>query len=194
MTNDAMEGAGMPFNGDGHMMTEFLKLKEQFGITHVIETGTYKGDTTLWLSDNFNFVITIEANPTYRAIAQKRFKDRHNIILIPGDSSKDLADMITQCGESNLLIFLDAHWNKNPVLRELEQIKESGKYPVLAIHDFQNPDVPDMGFDVYPNEGIIYDWKWIESRVEAIYPKYEKYYNQEAEGARRGCIFITPKL
>ena len=187
-----MIGEGAPFNGDIHMEQEFLRLKEKFGIAHVIETGTYHGDTTLWLSNNFDFVITIEANLVYRGISEKRFENRKNIMLIPGDSSKDLLSQIKRCGDMPLLIFLDAHWHKNPVLRELEQIKESGKQPVLAIHDFQNPDVPDMGYDIYPNENIVYDWKWIQSRVEDIYPKYDRYYNQKATGARRGCVFITP--
>lgn len=188
----------LPFNGDTHLEKHFLALKEKFGITMVVETGTYHGFTTKWLGQNFDTVYTIESNPAYIDIAIKNIMQdggMPNITSLQGDSSKDLLQVIQACPQ-NLLIFLDAHWAKNPVLKELEQIKESGIKPVLVIHDFQVPGHPELGFDEYPGEKIVYNWEWIESRVEDIYgPEgYEKFYNTEATGAMRGCLFITPKI
>ena len=52
-----MKNEGFPFNGDSFMKLDFLKLKEK-GFNTVVETGTYHGDTTEWLCDNFDKVYT----------------------------------------------------------------------------------------------------------------------------------------
>ena len=106
-----------------------------------------------------------------------------------------MKEVLPLVNDSKTIIFLDAHWYTNPVLNELVAIKESGKKPILAIHDFMVPDHPEFGYDIYPEQEIVYDWKWIEKYIEDIYgPKgYTKEYNTEATGAMRGCIFILPK-
>jgi antitoxin component YwqK of YwqJK toxin-antitoxin module len=96
--------------------------------------------------------------------------------------------------EGNTIFFLDAHWYTNPVLNELDAIKESGKKPIIAIHDFMVPDHPEFGYDIYPDQNIVYNWEWIQGKIESIYGKsgYTKEYNNEATGAMRGCIFLFP--
>lgn len=186
---------GNPFNNDIHMEEEFLRLKEHFNITHVIETGTYHGDTTHWLIHNFDVVHTIETNPDHLRVAYNKLKGHRNLTIWTGSSAEKLGDMMEACDGRSLLVFLDAHWYKNPVLAELEQIALLGAKPVLVIHDFKVPDHPEFGYDEYPNEKIVYEWDWIKSRVDAIYgaDKYVHYYNTKAEGAKRGCLFIFPK-
>lgn len=188
-----MEGQGKPFNGDTHMQDEFLRLKKKHGIERVIETGTFHGDTTAWLSDNFDFVRTIEFDRTRQNLSLRKLRGRANVELFNGDSSKDLAKMLKGF-TGNLLIFLDAHWFANPVLAELKQIAEAGITPVLAIHDFYNPNDPTMGFDQYPDQGIKYEYSWIEPSLKSIYgDNFAFHYNKVATGARRGCIFVYPK-
>lgn len=183
-----------PFNGDTYLEKHFLDLKEKFGITRVIETGTFHGFTTKWLSENFQYVTTIESNISYISEIKKNIAGKENVDFRIGDSSQDLKAAIL-ANPNDLLIFLDAHWAKNPVLRELDQIAECRIRPVIAIHDFQVPDHPELGFDEYPNEKIVYNWEWIAPRIEVIYgvDGYEKFYNSEATGAMRGCLFIIPK-
>lgn len=93
------------------------------------------------------------------------------------------------------LIFLDAHWYKNPLLSELHAIATHGIKPVIAIHDFKVPDHPELGYDVYAKQNITYDFAYIKESIENIYGKdgYEYHYNSEATGDKRGCIFIYPK-
>jgi hypothetical protein len=186
-----MEGQGMPFNGDTHMQDEFLRLKELHGIKNVIETGTNLGDTTKWLASNFDNVTTIEVNLTYHSQAKRNLSKYRNIDLIRGDSSRILNELIA-FKRNNLLIFLDAHWGKNPLMDELNHIANSKTYPVLVIHDFMNPNDPTMGFDTYDNQP--YQFDWIEESLHRIYPDgFDYHYNSEAVGARRGCIFVYPK-
>lgn len=189
-----MIGEGQPFNGDIHLQDEFIRLKSHFNIKEVIETGTYHGDTTLWLAHNFDVVHTIETNPTHINVAGPKLKDQKNVTLWVGSSAERLGDVIEHCETVRPLIFLDAHWYANPVLKELDQIAELGSKPILVIHDFKVPDHPDFGYDVYPNEKIIYEWDWIKSRIDKIYGEdgYRHYYNTKATGAKRGCVFIIP--
>ena len=192
------------FNSDTFMEERFLWLKEHFNINMVIETGTYRGETAKWLGENFEAVRTIESNVEHYNISQQVLKDSPNVEMYKGDSSTDLVNMVRAIGGSNVLFFLDAHWYKNPVLDELIQISMiyrnsamEGKKPVIAIHDFQVPDHPELGFDEYPAQGIVYNWEWIKSYVEKIYggvegQAFQISYNSQATGSMRGCIFITP--
>ena len=50
----------LPFNGDSFVCKEFLKIKEQLGITVAVETGSCMYSTTKWLGENFNRVHTTE--------------------------------------------------------------------------------------------------------------------------------------
>lgn len=190
----SMAFSNAPFNEDSFMEKEFLKLKDQFNIKTVIETGTYHGVTTKWLSENFNQIKTIEVNKTHYDKAKQFLNYIPNINMFLGESSLLLGEILKL--SPNPLVFLDAHWYTNPVLEELKQIKESGIKPVLVIHDFKNPHHPDFGYDTYPDQGIIYEWDWIKDKIEDIYGEhgvgYNYYYNSQADGAKRGCVFIAP--
>ena len=189
-----MEGAGQPFNGDLFMQDAFIKLRDKHGIKRVIETGTYHGDTTEWLATNFDKVRTIEYDRTNMNVSQRKLKKLVNVEQFQGDSSRDLSRMMLNFTDS-LLIFLDAHWYKNPVIDELKQIELADIKPVLAIHDFYNPEDPTMGYDEYPAQGIKYEYSWIQPMLARIYgdASYSFHYNKKATGARRGCIFVYPK-
>lgn len=197
-----------PFNEDTFMEEYFRDLRDLYNIKVVIETGTYHGKTTEWLCRNFDQVATIEVNDEFYAIAMSRFLNAglKNVTAIKGSS----ADCLTRVLEGfvavgpysikrnfhgNVLIFLDAHWYENPVLKELEAIRNSGIKPVLAIHDFKNPEDETMGFDVYPDQGIVYEYSWVKSLVEEIYGHDPiLFYNKQAAGARRGCLFVVPQI
>jgi len=117
-----------------------------------------------------------------------------NVNVVLG-SSPDFLDSIL-CGPmlkiKRILFFLDAHWDDYcPLLDELKLIADNNLEPVIAIHDFKVPDCPLLGFDSY--KGQDYDFDWIKPSIEKIYPDgYVVEYNNEAEGAKRGVIFIYP--
>jgi glycosyltransferase involved in cell wall biosynthesis len=187
-----------PFNEDVFMEKYFLEFRDTYDIHEVIETGTYHGMTTEWFARYFSKVQTIEINDENFTIAKNRLSRYSNVTLHKG-SSADILGEILRGGVfldngKHLLIFLDAHWHTNPVLQELHAIKLSGLTPVLAIHDFKNPLRPEYGYDSYSDQGVVYEWDWIKNNIEEIYKtcEYKVSYNLEAEGARRGCLFITP--
>lgn len=187
-----------PFNGDTFLENEILALKDFHKIEKAIELGTCLGSSTLWLSQNFRRVDTTEINREFYVIATERFAEQAgNNITIYNEDSRSILEMLIQSGQQPVFIFIDSHWGQsNPLLQELDIIAQSGnKNVILAIHDFKVPDHPELGWDEYAAEGIVYEWSWIESRIEKIYGKgnFNHYYNSEATGAKRGVVFIEPK-
>ena len=184
----------LAFNNDRYLEEKFLKIRDSFNLDTVIETGTYHGATTSWFSEHFKDVYTIESHPKHFGEASERIGHIDNIKMSLGDSPEFLKTTLSSIDDSKTIIFLDAHWYTNPVLAELDAIKESGKLPILAIHDFMVPGHPEFGYDEYPEQDIIYNWEWIEDHINLIYGKdgYFKDYNTEAAGSMRGCLFIFP--
>ncbi len=192
-----------PFNCDTKMQDEFLKLKNQYKIKNVIETGTYHGVTTRWLAGNFDKIFTVEVNDTYYKQAILNLSGIKNIMAYLG-SSETFLPIILKIVDNDTIIFLDAHWNKNPLLGELKAIKESGLKPALIIHDFFVDGKSDInnpagawGFDLYPEQNVLYNWDFVKDAVEAIYGAdgYVRYFNSEVaeNSAQRGCLFVLPR-
>lgn len=183
-----------PFSGDNILAETILQLKNEFNLTTAIETGTYKGATTLWLNEHFEDVHTTEIDSRLYDNLRKAFKGT-KIKLWCAGSQEALPEILNYISDSRPFIFLDSHWYVNPLLSELDTIAKAGIKPVLAIHDFKVPNHPELGFDTYPKQDIVYDFAYIESRLEKIYGKdgYVYFYNSEANGDKRGCIFIYSK-
>lgn len=179
------------FEGDLFLKLEFEKVIQRNEIEAVIETGTFHGNTTKQLSKMVRFVHSIEVNPENFAIASNNCKHIDNVGIYLGSSEKMLQDIFKKVNlENKFLFFLDAHWEDyNPLRDELKVIKESGLRPCIIIHDFKVPNKP-FGFDTY--KGQDYELSWIKDLLIDIYgPDFKYYYNEQAEGANRGVIFIN---
>jgi hypothetical protein len=192
--DNSLEQMTTPFSGDNILAETILQLQKEFNLTTAIETGTYKGATTLWLNEHFDDVHTTEIDSRLYDNLRKAFKGT-KIKLWCAGSQEALPEILNYISDSRPFIFLDSHWYVNPLLSELDTIAKAGIKPVLAIHDFKVPNHPELGFDTYPKQGIVYDFAYIESHLEKIYGKdgYVYFYNSEANGDKRGCIFIYSK-
>ncbi len=182
------------FEGDSFLQKEIQQLIDKYKINLVIETGTYLGATANKLSEMATKVITIEINPEYYSRAKRLLSSKSNVTLYHEDTLNIFQNIIAESASPNTLFYLDDHWReRNPLLEELSIIAKSEIKPVLAIHDFKVPNHPELGFDSYGGQD--YDWNWIKNSIDAIYGEngYEYHYNSEAEGAKRGVIFIEPK-
>lgn len=187
-----------PFNGDHFIEKKFLELRDKYGIKVAIETGTCLGSTTIFLAKNFELVKTVEINPQYYAIANGIFKQKGVCVdNILGNS----VDAILYWKELwPALYWLDAHWgNECPLLLELAAIRSVFiAFPVIAIHDFQVPNEPGLGFDSI--NGQPFTLEWIKPYLDKIYEDCENGYSteyntfEESAGAKRGIIYITPNL
>jgi len=177
------------FEGDTFIKDELIKLRNTFGLTHCVETGAQYGSTTIELKTIFKNVTTIEADEKYFDIAKGRFVNT-DIDLVHGDSGYILYRYI----KDNALFYLDAHGCEVggcALKKELEQLVAGNANNIcIAIHDFRVPG-KDFGYDTYDYE-LCYEE--IEPHLKQIYPDgYGYHFNSEADGARRGIVYIYPK-
>jgi hypothetical protein len=180
------------FNGDRLIETEILRLVTKHRTRTIVETGTYLGATTRAFAAMVPKVFTIEIDPDYWQLAG-HLDALGNVRRIQGDSGPILAELLPAL-EQPALFYLDAHWKEHsPLLDELEAIAVSGQRPVIVIHDFLNPEHPDFGFDQW--DIGVYRLELIHSTLVAIYgvDGWVHHMNFQAEGSKRGVIYIEPE-
>lgn len=181
------------FNCDTDLQQRFLALVKKHGIRTVIETGTYLGQTTVFLAQAVSKVVTIEASSLYFQQAG-HLSEIPNVRRVLGSSSEVLPAVIRET-ERPRLYFLDAHWQHfNPLLAELEAIAASGEEPVILIHDFLVPGHPELGYDMYA-DGRPISLDLVLPLLQRIYKKPDLSFNDgNAAGAQRGVLIAEPGL
>jgi|TARA_Y100000310_G_scaffold63930_1_gene59395 hypothetical protein len=131
-----------------------------------VETGTQNGNGVRWAMNYFDEIFSIEILQGLHDKCKKEFKLNENINLYLGNSAVELPKILSGLNEP-IFFWLDAHGNSNPLLKELEIIKEySVKNNVIVIDD-----VRLMGGDSAP------DWKKITkdlviSKLSEINPEF----------------------
>lgn len=178
-----------PWNGDGYLAAEVLRLKEAHGLNIAIETGTCLGSTTMWLAEHFGKVCSVEINEAFLDIAIARSKKYAGRINFTHGDSVNVLRKSTVTG----LWWLDAHWGQHcPLLDELDAIANIGGLNAIIIHDFQVPGT-DFGFDKMP-DGRPFNLDLIRTHLDAIYGEggWKHNYPTKVEGAKRGWISIEP--
>ena len=142
-----------PFNGQRRRIAivEAIVSRGDFGCA--IETGTFRGTTTKFLSDRFPSVVSIEINPRYLAFARLRLRKRRNVAIVEGDSAAELPAILLQRETGKpIFVYLDAHWGNVPLARELNILEESSLDYVAAIDDFEVPGDDGYGYDSFGKE------------------------------------------
>ena len=192
------------FNGDFIICSEFRNLKHIYNLNTAIETGSCFYSTTKWLGLVFEKVYTVESNAEYanygRTWSVDPLQGLNNVTADIDDSVRWLHKRINHTLQptDRCIFYLDAHWEQScPLLQELDAISniKTIEPPIIAIHDFYTGN-PELGYDTY--NGQRFDWEWIRPSIEniekALGTTYNHFYNQFALGAKRGIIYIIPKL
>ena len=139
-----------------------------------VETGTYLGDTTKFLSSNFPYVHTIEPSDFYIKIAKSLIKDSRKITFHKGTSEECFED-ICQNLTGDVSFWLDGHFSggntyKNdldtPVKYELNILtKYINKFEKVSIFidDIRcsfnlDKDYPSLNY--YVNWALKNNFKW----------------------------------
>jgi len=106
-------------------------------IKNFIETGTYKADSAILASKEYDKVYTIEIfEPLFKENLIKAEKEGiKNIIFILGDTLEQLQNIVSKVSSEGAVYFIDAHisgadsgWNQKkrvPLIEELEIILEN---------------------------------------------------------------------
>jgi hypothetical protein len=105
----------------------------QYGLTILVETGTYYGDMVEAMKRDFRQIYSIELSPELHAKARQRFARDANVELIQGDSGTELQKIVNQLAQP-ALFWLDGHYSggvtargekDTPIFEELNQIFNS---------------------------------------------------------------------
>ncbi len=172
-------------------------LARRIQFDQVIETGTYRGTSTEFLSAVFGAPVTsIEANPRLFSYSSRRLAAWPDITVEFGDSRvilRRVADGDGASGKSeSVLAYLDAHWEEDlPLSEELESIASGWSHAVAMIDDFQVPGDDGYAFDdCGPGKALTADYLPIVSLGgwSILYPLAA---SQEETGARRGCCVLA---
>jgi hypothetical protein len=136
-----------------------------------IESGTYFGDTTFFLSKHANHVYSIELDERLAAQAKKRFRQRPNIEILQGDSGQLIGGLLTKIS-GNVNLWLDGHFSggitckgelTTPIVAELAAVsayvkQTSNPATVVMIDDVRcfDPSIPD--YRDYPDLSFLVQW------------------------------------
>jgi hypothetical protein len=123
------------------IIREYIK---QNNISVFVETGTYFGDTTYFISKYVNRLFTIEIKKEFWENAVKRFQNIKKIEVLLGDSGIEIKRILEKLNE-RALFWLDGHYNNikeseikqiTPIYKELDAIYEHKiKNHILLIDD-----------------------------------------------------------
>ena len=141
--------------GGGVPTPNFIKwrtIKNRFHQDAVcVETGTYLGETTKWLSKNYGMVLSIEPQKKLFDFNARQFSENTKVRIFQGTSEEKFRDVLSQIeNKSNINFWLDGHFSggithkgivHSPIVQELEcikrELKRFGK-DVIAIDDFRD--------------------------------------------------------
>jgi len=134
-----------------------------------IETGTYEGSTSKFLSSRFPMIITIEPSETYYRRAMTRLGKIKNVKVIFGTSEQCFHEALGSTSDT-VNIWLDGHFSEGetflgnavtPILSELSDIASSlDKFNSVAlfIDDVRLFGNDSYSRDGYPQFSILVDW------------------------------------
>ena len=125
-----------------------------------VETGTYKGTTTEWASENFSWVYTIDISQEYLDNARLKLESAKNIFFKHGDSRVILEEVVPNLS-SNAVFWLDAHKGGGyfgsgddcPIIEEILAIHKHSHQNCILIDDvraFLFPPQPPFDYKKWP--------------------------------------------
>ena len=179
------------FNVDRFLVERVVRYNKRFGFKSAIETGTFRGETTVGLAKLFPKVFTIEVNPDFHEAVQPRFRYYGNITSLLGNSAQLLPDILDKT-DYPLFAYLDAHWQEHCPLRdEIATLMAVKKPKLIMIHDFKVPG-RDFGYDEYdrrPN-----NLEYIADLLNHDECRYAFNHQTDSQSSDRGVLFIEHLL
>lgn len=185
---------GGPMNGQERRRRIVTDLFREIAFDEIVETGTFRGSTTKWLSDVSDLpVMSVETEERFYLFAEAMCRDIPSVEILHGDSRELLRRLIARDGKRTTFFYLDAHWNEDvPRHAELRMIHDHWTQAVIMIDDFQVPGDEGYGYALYGGKPLdetylpdLGDW-------QMFYPSVP---SAQETGARRGyAIFASPDL
>jgi hypothetical protein len=185
---------GGPLNGSPVRLAAFGELNRRCSFAAVVETGTYRGESTLFFADTGCPVYSSEVDPRFWSYSRARLRSRSNAHLYLGDSRESLRQLIQDSAmpKDRVFFYLDAHWREDlPLREEVDLIFRHWTRPVVMVDDFQVPDDPGYKFDDY-GEGKKLSLAYLNPVAHlGFIPFFPALPSSEEVGIKRGWVVLA---
>ena len=184
---------GGPFNGQEYRQRIYRDLIERMPFEAIVETGTFRGATTVLLAESGLPVYTVEASPRFHAYAKLRLRSLSECVyLVQGDSRAVLEQLSrdSEMPQGAVFFYLDAHWRDDLSLREeVQLIFSHWRQAVVMVDDFE---VPGTGYSLDDHApGKVINLEYLEPLNHLDLRAYFPAITADKEtGAKRGCVVL----
>ncbi len=139
----------MPWH-DKNIVDEMDNIRDQFGFTHLVETGTDEGIGARFWSKRFDEVYTCEIRKSQFELAGKNVVQCNNVHRFLESSITFVPRIKQELSAKKTVYILDAHGGPSgwPLFDEVRALKNTPGCAIV-IHDFCVETEPHLGFDVY---------------------------------------------
>jgi hypothetical protein len=188
---------GAAFNGQRFRQRLFQDLIQKSQPASIIETGTFRGASTEFMSKTGLPIFSIERNPRYYGFCRARLWGHRNVTLWCGDSRSGLRALqigpLRNLSNRPVFVYLDAHWNDDlPLAEELEIVFSGWPSAIAMVDDFQVHDDVGYGYDNYgPNKALTSAYIARAAEKHDLRSFYPSTPSQMESGARRGCVVVA---
>jgi hypothetical protein len=191
-------GQNLGFNWQSGRKQIFADLVTVIKFDVVIETGTWIGNTTGYMSEASGLpVISAELTRRFHALARHRLRHLDGITLVNADSRAFIRQLAAdeQLKGAFPFIYLDAHWyNDLPLREEIELIAGTWDRFVVMIDDFKVPGDEGYGYDDYgPEKVLSLDYISTPIRQHGLSVFFPAIRSSAETGLRRGCVVLAPE-
>ncbi len=164
------------FNYAPELTAIFAYLKRTYNIDTVVETGTFRGGTTVLFSYLFDYVHTIEIQKSTYEQSKQMLQSHPNVQCHLGSSEQVLTELLPKLTEKPLIFYLDAHWDSYwPLLDELKIIGQTHRDNcIIVIDDFKVPQRPEIDYDRYGVHECSYEY--IRADLDKVFSAYTLHY------------------
>ena len=183
------------FNGQPGRQKLFLDLRRAIRFDEIVETGTFRGDTTAFMARRSGVsVFTSESSPRHFGYSRARVALERRVHVAFSDSRAFLKAHFgrREHAQHMAFVYLDAHWGPDlPLFEETRILFALSSSVVVMIDDFQVPDDPGYSFDSYgPAATLNLEYLRLGEVPEArvFFPALS---SSEEAGARRGCVVLA---
>jgi hypothetical protein len=141
------KAAGRPLPAPNSAKREIIRgYARAYGLDVLVETGTFYAETVRGLRKEFRQIYSIELDEHLYGMAVARCKHQANAVLLQGDSSKRIGDIIARL-TSPALFWLDAHYSggetargdvDTPIHAELIAVLGDGRPHIVLVDDMRD--------------------------------------------------------
>jgi hypothetical protein len=179
------------FNVDPFLAQRVVRYHHKHGFRCAVETGTFKGHTTVGLAKLFPKVYTIELDEALYQQTTPRFDVYHNVTALHGNSPEVIQRILPEL-DYPLFVYLDAHWNTYwPLRDELTPLLSVKRPKLIMIHDVRVPG-RSFGYDAYAGRPC--DLDLIGDLLSHDECRYAFNDRTAPNSANRGVLFIEHLL